>query len=144
MLQPMGLGRASAGLLNHTMVKSKSVQMSNWETPQLTQQQVSYAALDALVGAHLYEALRRLGSFAGREAGSEAELLKTLSDGEYSRRSLSASFVFASEDDRTSCAFLAALHRNGLSQGLVSQEDIDNYQRRLALEDDDAWANLNA
>lgn len=51
-IQAQGLRTLAASLLGFRI--SKSAQCSNWENPELTRQQIKYAATDAWVGRELY------------------------------------------------------------------------------------------
>ena len=56
-IQAQGLRTLAASLLGFRI--SKSAQCSNWEHPELTRQQIKYAATDAWVGRELYLQLTR-------------------------------------------------------------------------------------
>ncbi|EIE19787.1 ribonuclease H-like protein [Coccomyxa subellipsoidea C-169] len=53
-----GLGSLTARVLGFELPKSRRVSMSNWEARRLTQGQVVYAALDALITGQIFRALR--------------------------------------------------------------------------------------
>ncbi len=60
----MGIRRPSLRGLTAVLLKfriSKSAQTSNWEAPELTPGQVSYAATDAWVGREIYRRMQELG-----------------------------------------------------------------------------------
>eukprot|EP00884_Botryococcus_braunii_P006263 jgi/Botrbrau1/15638/Bobra.4_1s0023.1 len=54
-----GLATLAERIFGTPFPKSRKVTMSNWEAPQLSWSQVTYAALDALVCGHLLRSLRR-------------------------------------------------------------------------------------
>jgi len=56
-----GLRNLAANLLGVRI--SKGVRCSNWAHPQLTEQQIAYAATDAYVSRELYIKLQELGAF---------------------------------------------------------------------------------
>lgn len=53
-----GLGSLTGRVLGFTLPKSRKVSMSNWEARRLTQGQIVYAALDALITGQIFRALR--------------------------------------------------------------------------------------
>ncbi|CAL5224331.1 g7002 [Coccomyxa viridis] len=57
-----GLGRLCEAILGLDLPKPKHVTMSDWEQKALSQQQIVYAALDALVTGQLFRGLRLLHS----------------------------------------------------------------------------------
>lgn len=53
-----GLGSLTGRVLGFTLPKPRKVSMSNWEARRLTQDQIIYAALDALIAGQIFRALR--------------------------------------------------------------------------------------
>ncbi|BDA46837.1 probable exonuclease 3'-5' domain-containing protein 2 [Coccomyxa sp. Obi] len=53
-----GLGSLTGRVLGFTLPKPRKVSMSNWEARRLTQGQIIYAALDALITGQIFRALR--------------------------------------------------------------------------------------
>ncbi len=53
-----GLGSLTERVLGFTLPKPRKVSMSNWEARRLTQDQIVYAALDALITGQIFRALR--------------------------------------------------------------------------------------
>ena len=68
---PVGWGLAELCelVLQRTLPKPHEIRCSNWELPFLTPAQLRYAALDALAGLHLYQAMMQKGS--GSDAAAE-------------------------------------------------------------------------
>ncbi len=60
----LGAKSAVAVLFNRRFPKSKSVTMSNWAAPQLTDTQLIYAANDAFAAIRVHHALREAGKGA--------------------------------------------------------------------------------
>ena len=53
----LSLAKLSLKLLDLDMHKRKKISISNWEKPQLTPEQIQYAALDAWVGSECFSVL---------------------------------------------------------------------------------------
>eukprot|EP00415_Alexandrium_ostenfeldii_P001121 UN1121 len=60
--QQVGLQRAAAYLLGYDLEKSKRVTFSDWARKPLTEEQITYAALDAWVALRLHHELRAAGA----------------------------------------------------------------------------------
>ena len=62
-----GLKTLARAFLGAEVPKPKRIRMSRWDTWELTDHQIKYAAYDALISRDVYEALRKKGIFEHRE-----------------------------------------------------------------------------
>jgi hypothetical protein len=84
-LRKFGLAGLTKQYFNVNLVKPKSISMSNWETYTLSDEQISYAAYDALLGVQLYMAMEDEGTIVrfphtteNASVNSEASLSKLI------------------------------------------------------------------
>ncbi|KAG2211306.1 hypothetical protein INT45_003588, partial [Circinella minor] len=57
----MGLARICETVLEHTLLKDDDIRLGNWDAPQLSQNQVEYAALDAWASLKIFDEVKRHG-----------------------------------------------------------------------------------
>ena len=62
-LKKTGLFHLAKLYFNCNVLKPRQVQMSNWEKDVLNEEQVRYAAYDALMGRHVYDHLVTQGTY---------------------------------------------------------------------------------
>ncbi|KAG2219719.1 hypothetical protein INT45_006051, partial [Circinella minor] len=62
----MGLARICEAVLEHTLLKDDDIRLGNWDAPQLSQNQVEYAALDAWGSLKIFDEVKRHGIIGTR------------------------------------------------------------------------------
>ncbi|PON95469.1 DNA polymerase [Trema orientale] len=78
-LQKWSLGSLTENLISKQLLKPKKIQLGNWETNVLSEDQLQYAATDAFASWSLYEVLRSLPDMEKVTAGNESGEVKDVS-----------------------------------------------------------------